>query len=388
MDDDHPSAGTDGGKQHPTERDQPWEIRVQVEIETLRAMAASARRECGGHPPCSDRKCPVCRSWKRHLTDAEAYLNSRRNPLRWWAGTRVEGAWGHVDAAAVDLVRGVFDTDQIVGLTPRIQGTIDRCLRPLRPERVAAGALLDRLSRQPDIKLTRYDRECLASALTAANDSNAANYQRLRRFQGKVMGSALVMILLVLFILYVGVAHPRLVPLCFPDPQEQVDEAPTPSAAASVPAPVVCPGTATPAAADPLAKQDADQRASSTDVATVLLFGLIGAALTSVAFVIRPASATPLPATSIRVFQGLLKAATGMITAILGLLFLRAGVVPGFTRIDTRSQILVYAVVFGAAQQLVTRLIDARSDSLLDSVKTNASPVVSGDETGPDDAAS
>jgi hypothetical protein len=62
--------------------------------------------------------------------------------------------------------------------------------------------------------------------------------------------------------------------------------------------------------------------------------------------------------------------------------------VPGFTRIDTRSQILVYAVVFGAAQQLVTRLIDARSDSLLDSVKTNASPVVSGDETGPDDAAS
>jgi hypothetical protein len=371
-----------------TERDQPWEIRVQVEIDTLRVMAASARPECGGHPPCGAAACPLCTGWERHLNEAERYLDAPRSPFRWWAGTRVEGSWGHVDAAAVDLVRGVFDTDQIVGLTPRIQGTIDRCLRPLRPERVAAGALLDRLSREPDIKLTRHDRECLASALTAANDSNAANYQRLRRFQGKVMGSALVTILLVLFILYVGVAHPRLMPLCFPDPQEQVDEAPTPGAAAPVPPPVVCPGTATPAADDPLAKEDADQRASSTDVATVLLFGLIGAALTSVAFVIRPAPATPLPATSIRVFQALLKAATGMITAILGLLFLRAGVVPGFTRIDTRSQILVYAVVFGAAQQLVTRLIDARSDSLLDSVKTNASPVVSGDETGPDDAAS
>ncbi|HKE75579.1 MAG TPA: hypothetical protein VKB57_18305 [Acidimicrobiales bacterium] len=371
-----------------TERDQPWEIRVQVEIDTLRVMAASATQDCGGHPPCGVATCPVCSGWQAHLLEAERYLDSPRNPLRWWAGTRVEGAWGHVDAAAVEMVRGVFDTDQIVGLTPRIQGTIDRCLRPLRPERVAANALLDRLGREHTVKLTRHDRECLASALTAANDSNAANYQRLRRFQGKVMGSALVMILLVLFILYVGVAHPRLVPLCFPDPQEQVDEAPTPGAPAAEPAPVVCPGTATPAAGDPLASQDADQRASSTDVATVLLFGLIGAALTSVAFVIRPASATPLPATSIRVFQGLLKAATGMITAILGLLFLRAGVVPGFTRIDTRSQILVYAVVFGAAQQLVTRLIDARSDSLLDSVKTNASPVVSGDETGPDDAAS
>jgi hypothetical protein len=57
-----------------------------------------------------------------------------------------------------------------------------------------------------------------------------------------------------------------------------------------------------------------------------------------------------------------------MLTAVLGLLFLRAGVVPGFTRIDTRSQILVYAVVFGAAQHLVTRLIDARSDVLVSAV--------------------
>jgi hypothetical protein len=369
------------------QRSQPWEIRAQVGIEMMRAMAAAARAECGGHPVCGDPLCPVCTAWQDHLRQAEDYLDASPNPLRWWSGTRVEGAWGHVDAATVELVRGVFDTDQIVGLTPRIQGTVDRCLRPLRPERVAADALLDRLARDGAGKVTRHDRECLATALQAANDSNAANYERLRWFQGKVIGSVFVMILLVLFVLFVGSAHPRLIPMCFPDPQAQVDEAPA-APGASAPPPAVCPGTATPHADDPLAQQDADQRASSKDVATVLLFGLIGAALTSVAFVIRPAPATPLPATSIRVFQGLLKAATGMITAILGLLFLRAGVVPGFTRIDTRSQILVYAVVFGAAQQLVTRLIDARSDSLLDSVKTNASPVVSGDETGPDDAAS
>lgn len=370
------------------QRSQPWEIRAQVGIEMMRAMAAAARTECGGHPSCGDPKCPVCTVWQDHLRQAEDYLDAAPNPFRWWSGTRVEGAWGHVDAATVELVRGVFDTDQIVGLTPRIQGTVDRCLRPLRPERVAADALLDRLAREGATKVTRHDRECLASALQAANDSNAANYERLRRFQGKVIGSAFVMIVLVVFVLIIGWTKPRLIPLCFPDPQAQVDEALAGPGAAATPPPVVCPGTATPHAGDPLALQDADQRAASQDVATVLLFGLIGAALTSVAFVIRPAPATPLPASSIRVFQALLKAATGMITAVLGLLFLRAGVVPGFTRIDTRSQILVYAVVFGAAQQLVTRLIDARSDSLLDSVKTNASPVVSGDETGPDDAAS
>lgn len=57
-----------------------------------------------------------------------------------------------------------------------------------------------------------------------------------------------------------------------------------------------------------------------------------------------------------------------MLTAVVGLLFLRAGVVPGFTRIDTRSQILVYAVVFGAAQHLVTTFIDRRCNELVEAV--------------------
>lgn len=380
-------------------RSQTWEIRAQVGIETLRAMANESENRC--HHAPGGPLCPECDSWRRHLVAAEEYLDARPSIRNWREGTRIEGTWGHIEAATVDLVRTVFDDEQIIGLTPRIRSTIDRCLRPLRPERLAADAILERLAKEPpgpDAKqrgeakakpdrVTKLDRETLCVALQAANDSNGANYQRLRRFQDKVMGSALIMVLLVLFVLYVGAEHPRLFPLCFPDPEEQVDEAPVTGTEAAPP-PVVCPSTATPNVGSEGAKLDADERASGADVATVLLFGLIGASLTSVAFVIRPTAATGLPATSIRVFQGILKAATGMITAVLGLLFLRAGVVPGFTRIDTRSQILVYAVVFGAAQHLVTRLIDARSDTLLDSVKTNASPVISGDETGPDDAAS
>jgi hypothetical protein len=48
----------------------------------------------------------------------------------------------------------------------------------------------------------------------------------------------------------------------------------------------------------------------------------------------------------------------------LGLLFLRAGVVPGFTALDTQAEILVYAVVFGVAQDLFTRLVDTRANDL------------------------
>jgi hypothetical protein len=56
-----------------------------------------------------------------------------------------------------------------------------------------------------------------------------------------------------------------------------------------------------------------------------------------------------------------------MLVAVLGVLFLRAGVVvPGFARVDTQPQILVYAVVFGGSQELLTRLIDKRSNDLLE----------------------
>jgi membrane protein implicated in regulation of membrane protease activity len=84
-----------------------------------------------------------------------------------------------------------------------------------------------------------------------------------------------------------------------------------------------------------------------------------------------------------RWFQALLKAATGMLTAILGLLFLRAGVVPGFTQIDTQSQILVYAIVFGASQELITRFVDRRSNDLLAAV--TVSEEAAGDRTHSDD---
>jgi hypothetical protein len=38
--------------------------------------------------------------------------------------------------------------------------------------------------------------------------------------------------------------------------------------------------------------------------------------------------------------------------------------VPGFTALDTQSEILVHAVVFGAVQDLFTRLVDTRVNEL------------------------
>jgi hypothetical protein len=64
----------------------------------------------------------------------------------------------------------------------------------------------------------------------------------------------------------------------------------------------------------------------------------------------------------------LLKLPTGALTAVLGLVLLSAGFVPGFSALDSSAQILGWAVVFGASQQLVTGLVDKKAQSVLDSV--------------------
>jgi hypothetical protein len=374
----------DGSDDRRSQRRQPWEIRAQVEIDTLRAMALQATPRA--HP------CPDPGPWAEHLFEAEGYIADGSSPRKWFNGTRVEGTWGHIDASVVDMVRCVFSDEQILGMAPRLRATFARTLGPLRPERVAACAVLEQVTGDPPAEIAQRDREILAGAIQAANDSNAANYQRLRRFQSKLIGASGALFVLVVMLVALGWWRPHLVPLCFPDPDAPVEEQSSADTADAAvvqdnapvePARVICPSTPLPPRADTgtftdAALGDGDARADNADVLTVVLFGLVGASLTSVAFVIRPAPATALPASSIRLFQALVKAETGIIAAVLGLLFLRAGVVPGFTHVDTRSQILVYAVVFGASQQLITRLIDARSDTLLGSVKTNASPAVTG----------
>jgi hypothetical protein len=64
-----------------------------------------------------------------------------------------------------------------------------------------------------------------------------------------------------------------------------------------------------------------------------------------------------------------LKLPIGAITAFLGLLLMRGQFVPGLTALDTSAQILAWALVFGYAQQLFTRLVDRQGQTVLDSVR-------------------
>ena len=58
----------------------------------------------------------------------------------------------------------------------------------------------------------------------------------------------------------------------------------------------------------------------------------------------------------------------GALTAVLGLL-LRGEFFPGLTALDTSAQIIAWALVFGYAQQLFTRLVDQQAHTVLDAVR-------------------
>jgi hypothetical protein len=69
-----------------------------------------------------------------------------------------------------------------------------------------------------------------------------------------------------------------------------------------------------------------------------------------------------------------LKLPTGALTAFLGLLLMRGQFVPGLSALDTSAQILAWALVFGYAQHLFTRLVDQQGQNVLDSVRGASKP--------------
>jgi hypothetical protein len=75
------------------------------------------------------------------------------------------------------------------------------------------------------------------------------------------------------------------------------------------------------------------------------------------------------------VLLALLKLPMGAITAFLGLLLVRGQVIPGLSALDTPAQILSWALVFGFAQQLFTRMVDQQGQTVLNSARaTRGSP--------------
>ena len=103
-----------------------------------------------------------------------------------------------------------------------------------------------------------------------------------------------------------------------------------------------------------------------SDMALIEIIGLIAAVVASIV-ALRNVRGTSTPY-SLSVALALVKIPLGALTAVLGLVLMSGGFVPGLSALDTSAQILAWALVFGFSQQLLTRLVDQRAESLLQSV--------------------
>lgn len=84
--------------------------------------------------------------------------------------------------------------------------------------------------------------------------------------------------------------------------------------------------------------------------------GLAGGTL-SATVALRKLRGTSTPY-AVPVALSVLKLPLGALTSVIGILLVQGGFVPGLSDLDNQGQILAYAVVFGFAQQVATRLVD------------------------------
>lgn len=215
--------------------------------------------------------------------------------------------------------------------------------------------------------LTAAQRELLIDTVGVARQALLRENVRVRSFVRIVYGVFAVLTFIVIAIAALAAAFPAVVPLCF-GPMDNVG--------------IVCPTGDEPIEetapkAEKVAPEDKDDAyadvAKSRDYAVVELAGM-GAAAVASAVTLRRIRGTSTPY-NVPVALALLKLPTGALTAVLGLLLMRGAFVPGLTSLDSSAQIIGWAIIFGYAQQIFTRLVDQQGQAILDAV---GGPVQSG----------
>jgi hypothetical protein len=290
-------------------------------------------------------------------------------------GASIERAHSQLDAVETDLLRLAPDP-YLRGQIPNLVAHISAHLPTGDPRRQQVESIATAVAaREPDEQLSDLERDQLLGAVRDASLEARREIRRVRSFRNVLLVSAFILTLGVAGMTTLGVSSPGRVPVCFaPDDAMVV----CPTAAEPVRAPNAQAGGA--AAGDettsPQQQVHIDEvvreTASSWDIPVVEIVGLLAAALAG-AFALRSIQGTSTPY-SLPVAVAVLKLPTGALTAVLGLLLMRGGFIPGLSALDSSAQIIAWAIVFGYAQQLLTRFVDQQANTVLQNIGTPTNP--------------
>jgi hypothetical protein len=291
----------------------------------------------------------------------------------------LERATSSLDAVEADLLQ-IAPADFVLGQMPSVLNNVRRHLRPTDPRRVDVERIAKALGLTDPTQATgrsgrtsapsaaergsliESERGRIVSALRGAASAGLREQNRVRSFRNVLVATTVGMAAVAVTLGLFGVFSDTTLPVCFaPDQAGQVK--------------VVCPTKQSgpqPVAGQPGAPAGdiddvVDQTVSPGDIFLVELIGMTAAGVAA-AGAMRGIRGSSEPY-GVPIALAMLKLPTGAITAMLGLLLMRGGFVPGLSALDTSAQILAWAIVFGYAQQLFTRLVDQQAHTVLDGVR-------------------
>jgi hypothetical protein len=302
---------------------------------------------------------------------AEGRPGRRARSSRLWAsmtGSTIGRAMSNLDAAEASLLRVAPDS-YLAGQMPSLLNHVQRHLDGDDPRRRELERLAGRLGPEQALAgagelaaITDSERNAIVSSVRAASKAALREQLRVRSFRNVLLITSFVMTAIAVGVAVLGFVNPSAVPLCF-QPERSGQTV------------VVCPiqqsllldtgqasGPAVPDVDDVVRRT-----AAPADLLVVELIGLTAAAVAA-ATALRGIRGSSEPY-GLPVALATLKLPMGAVTAFLGLLLMRGQFVPGLSALDTSAQILAWALVFGYAQQLFTRLVDQQAHSVLDTVR-------------------
>ncbi|MFI9564466.1 hypothetical protein [Streptomyces rishiriensis] len=318
-----------------------WRERAAARILYLEQQADRERCRTAKSPAEQCQRKETLEGISRQLEEAGNAITARR---RLFSGAAaLERTWANVRATDVMLLALCADED-LRSRSADVLSHVQQHLRPGNPLRVRTEAVEKRL----EIKNPGPgDRELLVLALSASYDALDAEFSRVRSLSIILRIATFFVLLGAGGLAAWGWSCPHSLNMCF-----------IPKSGG----PIACPS----GEIFPKPHHVPSRYAQRDDVLVIEAAGLAGAALTVIASLRRiQGTSTPymLPLSA-----ALLKFPTGALTAFIGVLLIKGAFIPGLSALDSSSQIMAWAVIFGAAQHLVTRFVDARARETLSDV--------------------
>jgi hypothetical protein len=340
------ARGASGGFSFRRMRDESWEQRALARVKEQRTLARSMARLAKDDNPEAE---TLSAEADRLLDGAE---NAIEQALE--RGRRTSGLVDLVNSnyhAAACLVIRYAPLDEVQARLPDLVAIVDEQLPSSDLRRIAADDTLRRIQKANGSRpatLTEAERGVIVVAVRAAYSALEREYVRIRNFRNIVYGISGCLAVIAIAIAVVTAFFPTVLPICF-TPENKV---------------VCATGEAIHTGGD--VDVVIGSIVSRWDYVVLEFVGLVAAAVAAAA-TLRQVKGTSTPFT-VPVALAVLKLPTGALTAVLGLLLMRGQFVPGLSNLDTAAQIVAWALVFGYAQQLFTRLVDERGQAVLSAV--------------------